>query len=65
MVFIIGDIVKVKQCKYIEPDYWGALAIIGEIMDSEGYAIIHCEKDCDPEHISFKCKIECLEKVES
>ncbi len=64
MVFSEGNKVKIKRCKYIEPDYWGALAIIEKIVYPEGYAVIRYVEDFDTKHNTFECKIDCLEKVE-
>lgn len=64
MVFEVGDKVKIKKCTSIESDYWGILAIITKEVDSEGKVEIRYPMEINPQHINFKCKIECLENLE-
>ena len=63
MVFKKGDLVKIKKCTSIEPDYWGVLATIIKEVDSEGKVEIRYPTEINLQHITFKCKIECLQKA--
>jgi len=61
-----GDLVKIKKCKYVERDYWGATAVFLKMTDLNKCALVRCQRDCDLTHApDFKCKIECLEKLSS
>ena len=64
MDFTNGEVVKLKNCGYIDREYWGKHALIEKITDSNKFAWVRCHGiDCLAHTPSFKCKIECLEKI--
>ena len=62
-MFNIGDLFKIKECKTIDKEYVGFLVkITDNIIDSNGKILVHYFTG--DMHIEFRCKIECLEKVD-